>query len=443
MLAAGVVLVVALPLVWRGARRRLDPFEPVVIFALAWGVMFGVRPIAIVIRNDESFYGVDVRPTLDDAVLLGLLGAVCFLVGYESRLGTRLARQLPLPRARELSSRTLAGAVIAGGLGIAALALFLLPADGWSAVETFFRGRSTELNELLADSPHSFWWLSLLVVPAALFAFAVAYATRDAAAIAVSVVLTGVALLRTLPVGSRLYLLVLVGGMIVFAYLHARRRPGMVALMVGLAVALVISYAVLEFRYSETRTGVVGVLDGLVSAPAEVLRPVYEGADAEMAPALAGALSVVPSDLGYRYGGATVGDLVVRPIPRQLWPGKPQPHVLVVTERVWPEARASGSFQPTFSPLMSFYWDLGLVGVFIGMTVYGVLARIAYAYYRRAEDSFGVQLLYAAGLCAFVFVLRADPVLAVTHLVIVLAPLLALLALTPRLEPDVARLSRT
>jgi len=35
LLACGVGAVVALPLAWRAARHRLDPFEPVVIFALA------------------------------------------------------------------------------------------------------------------------------------------------------------------------------------------------------------------------------------------------------------------------------------------------------------------------------------------------------------------------------------------------------------------------
>jgi hypothetical protein len=432
VLAAGVAVVVALPLAHRIARRRLDVFEPVVIFALAWGVMFAVRPIATVIRDDVSFYGVDIRPTLDNAVLLGLLGAVSFLIGYELQLGMRLARRLPRPSEREISSSTIAGAWIAGGLGMVALALFLLPADGWSAVGIFLRGRSVGLNDLLRDSPDYFWWLSLLVVPAAILAFAVAYSTRRNAAIAAAVVLTGFALLRTVPVGSRLYLLVLVGGMVVFPYLRARRRPGVVAFAVGLAVALVVSYAVLQFRTPETRSGFVGVLDSLISAPTQVLQPVVDGPDAEMAPALAGALSVIPSDLGYRYGAATIGDLVLRPIPRQLWSRKPQPHDLVVTERVWPEARASGNFQPTYTPLLSFYWDLGLIGVFLGMAAYGVLARSAYEYFRRAEDSFGVQVVYAAGLWAFVFVLRADPVLAFSHLVIVLVPLIAIVALGNR-----------
>jgi len=432
LLACGVGVAVALPLAWRAARHRLDPFEPVVIFALAWGVMFAVRPIAIAIRNDESFYGVDVRPQLDEAVLLGLLGAVAFLAGYELRLGERLARLLPAPAERGTPSGAIAGACVLGAVGIAALAIFLLSADGWSAVETFARGRSEALNELLRDSPDYFWWLSVLVVPAGLLAFATAYATRRPTAIVAAVVLNVLALLRTVPLGNRLYLLVLVGGMIVFPYLHARRRPGIVACVIGLAVALVASFAVLQFRTPDTRPVFVSVVDGLVSRPYDVLRPLIDGPDAEMAPALAGGLTVIPSELGYRYGAATIGDLVLRPIPRQFWHGKPEPIDVAVTARVWPVARATGDFQPTYTPLLSFYWDLGLLGVALGMAVYGILARAAFEYLLRAQDAFIVQLLYAAWLWTFVFALRADPTLAFSELVIVLGPLVAVAAIGAR-----------
>ena len=96
-LITGVGLVVLLPLVWRLRRRRFDPFEPVVIFALAWGVMFVVRPAAILIQHNTDFYGVDIAPKLALAIFLGLLGAAAFLVGYELPLGRRFAAWLPAP----------------------------------------------------------------------------------------------------------------------------------------------------------------------------------------------------------------------------------------------------------------------------------------------------------------------------------------------------------
>ena len=178
LLSVGVAAVVVLPVAWRIANRRFDPFEPIVVFALAWGAMFVVRPVAIVIRDDTNFYGVDIRATLDKAVLLGLVGAVAFVIGYETSLGPRVARRLPSPPGRIETRPALMWCFAASAAGIAALLLFLVPAGGFGAIETFFAGRSTALNELLESSPMYLWWASLLVIPAALVAVSVAVADR-------------------------------------------------------------------------------------------------------------------------------------------------------------------------------------------------------------------------------------------------------------------------
>ena len=93
LLSVGVFAALVLPVGWRAARGRFDPFEPILVFALAWGVMFVVRPIAIVIRDDTTFYGVDIEATLPKAVLLGLVGAVGFVTGTNgsSDAGSRCA----------------------------------------------------------------------------------------------------------------------------------------------------------------------------------------------------------------------------------------------------------------------------------------------------------------------------------------------------------------
>ena len=67
LLSIGVGVVLTLPIAWRVREGRFDPFEPILVFVLFWGVVFVVRPIAIVIRDDTNFYGVDIGPTLDEA----------------------------------------------------------------------------------------------------------------------------------------------------------------------------------------------------------------------------------------------------------------------------------------------------------------------------------------------------------------------------------------
>ena len=427
VLISGVGAVLALPLAWRVVARRFDPFEPIVIFAVAWGVMFVVRPAAIMIRDDTNFYGVDIGETLDRAVLLGLLGAVAFIVGYEARFAHALAVRLPRLAEDVPSLRVLAVAGIVGVLATLLLVLFLLWAGGPAAIETFLNGRSAEFNDVLEGSPLYLWSLSLAVVPAALVGLAVAYVHRRPIAILGAAALIALALIRIVPTGGRGYLLMLVGSAVVFLYLHHDRRPGMIALGVGIVAALVGSYAVLLFRDAETRQTASSTLERLASTPSGFLRPLIQGPDAEMAPALAGALLAIPSELPHRYGAATFGDLAGRPIPRQLWSGKPQPHTIVVTEAVWPVAREKGAFQPAFTPLMSFYWDFGLVGAFVGLTIYGWFARLGYQYFLRQSWNTTVQLLYALALSTLVVAVRGDPVLLAFHSFVMFAPLLAII----------------
>lgn len=422
--SVGVAVVLALPLVWRVLQRRFDPFEPIVVFALAWGVMFVVRPLAIVVRDDTDFYGLDIGSTLDEAVLLGLAGAVAFVVGHELSLGRRLATRLPSPPAEVATRPVLLGASLVTAAGIVALGLVLLPNGGLSALGTFLGGRSGELDEIIASSTVYLWYGSLVVVSGALAAMAIAVATRHPAAIATALVLGVVALVRTVPTGNRVFLVVLVGATIVLVYVRASRRPGLLALGVGLVLALFLSRAILEVRDPETREDIPTLLRTIAASPSRAFSPLYRGADAEMAPALAGALTVVPSELGHRFGGAMLGDLLVRPVPRKLWPGKPEPPGEEVAATVWPVARETGGFDPAFTPLLVLYWDFGLVGAFAGLALLGIAARTLLEYFRAHHDRLVAQLLYATGLCFLVVALRHDPVTTLVWALILFAPVL-------------------
>jgi hypothetical protein len=427
LLSIGVGVVLVLPIAWRVRQRRFDPFEPIVIFALAWGVMFVVRPIAIVVRDDTNFYGVDIGSTLDTSVLLGLVGAVAFVTGYELRFGRRLAARAGTPASAVRPDAALLGAVITSAAGVAGLLLVLLPGGGLDAVHTFFGGRSAELNELIDGSSVYLWYGSLVVVPAALLGAAIALSDRRPWVVALATLLFVVALLRTVPTGNRVFLVVLLGGIVVFAFLRVQRRPGVVALVTGLCLAVLISHTILTFRDSETRGSIGSVLHELVSAPTGALGPLYRGPDAEMAPALAGALIAIPERLPYRFGGATLGDLLVRPIPRQLWSDKPEPPGHQVAVEVWPVAVETGGFDPAFTPMLTFYWDFAVFGVLVGMAALGVAARALKEYLATHAESFAAQLIFAAGLWFLVVALRHDTTLVVVWGLVVFGPLLAVL----------------
>ena len=91
--ALGGVLVA--PIGLRLLRRRFDPFEPIVLFGIAYGVMFVVRPAAMIATHHLAYNGprtsTDVSATFTKMLVLALIGAVAFVAAYEAPLGGRLA----------------------------------------------------------------------------------------------------------------------------------------------------------------------------------------------------------------------------------------------------------------------------------------------------------------------------------------------------------------
>jgi hypothetical protein len=396
-LVAGLAVVLALPLAWRALTRSFDPFEPVVLFAVAYGVMFVARPTVMLIEGDLS-YGVDVRETFPAAMALAFAGGVAFLVGYHLRGGVALARRLPAPR--EISTQAaIRGAVALGA--IAGLALLGLAAG-------------------VAGSSYVTYGARLLV-PAAVCLVAVAVRDRSRPLAIAAGLFLAVTLALLVPVGSRVFLLPLLGGILVFSYVHRGKRPSPVVLLSLTVAALFVSYAAIVVRDDHARSHLGSEAAKLARRPTLVFDPILRRADADMAPALAGALTVVPEELGYRYGRATLGELFIRPLPRELWHGKPQPSRRQVVEAVWPQLPEH--FDPAFSPVLSFFWDFGIPGVLVGMALFGVGCRTLYAWFLRHGREFSAQLIFSVALWYVVVAARNDPVDTVVLASFVVLPL--------------------
>jgi hypothetical protein len=258
---------------------------------------------------------------------------------------------------------------------------------------------------------------------------------------ALATLLTVVSLALTIPYGSRIFLLPLIGGTFAFVYLHRRARPS-VALVAGLAVlALFASFAAGVLRNPERRPDARDELTRALERPTTILEPIFRGNDAEMAAVLAGALTAIPERLDFRHGGAVVGNLVTRPIPRQLWPGKPEPPGETVVSTVWPHL--DGVFHPAFTPLLNFYWDFGVPGVLVGMAFFGLACRTLYAWFCAYRDSFAAQLTFGATIWYVVIAARNDPVDTVVFASFFVLPLLVLARLPlvrrPRARPVLER----
>ena len=434
LLIIAIGLTLLLPVVRRFAFRRFDPFEPYVLFVVAYGVMFVVRPAAMLATNSLVYVGpaqdLDVSQTFTEMLVLALLGAVGFVTGYSLTIGRALANRRPALRREIDLQRLLVLAGLFAGVGVAAFAAVVVSANGFHTLVAIFRtGRSANLGSLIETYRYA-WMSYLFLIPAAMVFLAVGLRTRSKTLIAVFCVFAAFLLLRGIPLGQRMSLLPFLGGTFVLVYLYRRARPSLRTLAVVTLIALLVSTFLSDLRGREARHESVAQTVIRSTSPSRVARSVLKGPDTEMAATLAAALSVIPDQLPHTYGKAIFRDLAVRPIPRDLWSGKPQVPRNELKSVLWPREYANGTINPEFSALLYFYWDFGYLGVILGLAAYGIGARYLYEYFLRHRDDLYVQVLYSLVLWFVVIGLRDSPVDTIMRAAFIVAPVWVLFRLS-------------
>lgn len=427
LLVSAIAVVLLIPIAERIIRRRFDPFEPIVIFALAYNVMFVIRPAAMIARDDLAFHGprtrLDVSATFSEMLVLALLGAVGFVIGYELALGRRLAGRLRCLCEVD-TRRVIGGATLLAGVGILAFVAFIASTGGFSTFLLLFRGTTSELEESIAETSFYIWEALLFLIPSVLIFFAFGLDRRRKMLLLAALGLTLLFLLRTVPLGTRIALLPLLGALFVFFYIRRASRPSLISFAAVAAVALLGSAFLSDLRGRGTRGETVPDTVLRATKPSRLFTPFTSGPDTEMAPALAAAIAVIPSDLHYTYGRTLIGDLVSRPVPRALWNDKPSIPRKRLIAYLWPIESARRTINPEFSALLYFYWDFGPPGIVAGLLLYGIVARLSFEYFIRHRSNLPVQVLYSLSLPFLAIAIRDGPVDTLIRVVFVVLPAL-------------------
>lgn len=402
--AVGTIGVAVLPLALRLRAGTFDLLEPIVGGTIVLAVIFGVRPIAMLVADDFVYRDVDIAQYFPYTVALGLLGTVAFVAAYEWVRRRQLHASSLHERERRISRPIAFGSVAV--LALLSVLLFGLHlsrlgtnlADG---LRLLVGGQSPELvarwtgtSEYLSTSP------ILAACGATLLGIATRWRPTRLQLVLILVLVAYPVVIFYLS-GTRRYMLPCLLVPLVTWMLMSGRRPSGRLLLALVPVAFLILATIPFARWVGTRdeaTGGIGtVIVQAIENPARAVHRFVLGPDTNMVPTLAMEVSVLTSLGDFFYGRATVGDLLLAPIPHLIFPDKPQTARDELLTRAFgtPCRLAGEGVCDDFSIIGTFYQDFWVPGVAVLMGVVG--AASAWLWFRWRRSPGDQRLIVAAG----------------------------------------------
>ncbi|MGE0544878.1 MAG: O-antigen polymerase, partial [Dehalococcoidia bacterium] len=406
LIAITTISVAAAPIAKRAVARSLDLLEPIVSGALTLAILFGIRPLSMMLtENGAVYYGHDVGQYFRTTIVMGLIGTLAFVLGYE--LAFKKSKVTPTSEmVSESNYRSTASAVVVVMSAVAVFLFTLHLSISGSIVQTLrlmAAGRSLELVDATAGTSAYLSVSPLLTSCAAI----VIIATRPKLKIGdiikiVTLIAFPVAMFSLL--GNRRFIIPSVAIPLAVYYLRHGRRPSRKTVMLVAPVILILLAAIPYARASGAREqagGALPILQDFLTSPLDAWKQFITGPDTEMISMLAVEVEILKNPEDFYFGGAVFGDLLLAPIPSAVFPWKPESarDQMLIDAFGLPCRTVAGGLCPDSSVIGTFYQDLWYFGMILGMTSLG--AWSAWIWTRVKADRGFVTVVTAS--CWIVF----------------------------------------
>ncbi len=373
VVACGILILIPL------LRGRLDIFEPIYAFVLSSLVYFVLVPSVALLENDFSFLGSDMTGELSKVTLLATLALLGFGVGYYLHTASAVnfaPRKRPLESANPETRRFLEKWAIVLFLFFSTLvALWVVIAEVPLSALWVLGGDADYGNAWdMALGPHiGYLYAARESLPACLLML-IAFRFKRRWSMHYLVLFAFLALFFA-GSGARFRVLLLVLGVLLFYFLERGARPRIwQSLLVAFAIFYVVIGGIGFLRSQSSGSAIVRAQMGSEGGFSidDAWGVMVDGS--EIASSTALLVRVVPSYQPY-FHGASFLNFFTQPIPRFLWPDKPQTIGEEFFAQLWPE----GTTIPFWA---LFYLNFGPPGIVPGMIAWGWLSRRIYDVYR-------------------------------------------------------------
>ncbi len=357
--------------------RRGPALSPFSITLLLLGAIFGVRPLIIEAEGGQWWlYGIDVSNGVRLAAIVGLWAILALIAGYAFSFSRKRRVQISLGLAGKAPSVRLA-ALISLACSAAWFVSMAIIGGGFQFLQQLAAGRSAEIASRLEGVPVFFSAIPVAGVVAV--SVARAYREREAKLPIREAVLFWLAIaagsLPPLALGNRRLLIpVALCALIVVLRRRWEKRITLAAAAIVAAGALVV--AALPFvRSAGSRTASGNLVDSLVAffeenGVGETVRSFFVSYDTEMFSYIALLGPRLGDGIPYGAGRGTLGELILQPIPASIAPWPTWSNSLLTD--VFGGGCATVAC-PVPSVVGILFFDLGLIGVLLGMFCVGLV----------------------------------------------------------------------
>jgi len=369
------------------SKKELDLFNPFIFFTIS--VSFGVFARTVYLRG----YGLTMPYDLSlwylkAAIILFMVGVCAMVGGYSLGIGNRIARSVDLPDENKLSwvvLRVFSTAFLT--VGVYSSFIFLEEVGLYNIVSNISAKRSVE-------NAYTTWGIEMTYV-SLLLEYLISQEKKKSVN-----VFSGLKLLILIYylafgfiVSSRGTILrALIVPLVVHNYNN--RKVGIKTAIGGGTSFLVLFGIVGDLRPRSYTTGfdILSYFRGGFFD--KIRRPFVEGHYMFDITTLAKTIQGVPGQMDFQYG-KTLFTWLVMPIPRSMWEEKPRALGQLVGEAFYnrPSGIVGGGVPP---PLVAdFYLNFHVVGVVVGMFLFGVVVKAVYAFVNINENNILACIMYA------------------------------------------------
>jgi oligosaccharide repeat unit polymerase len=361
-----------------------DIFGPLVFVAVAYCLLFCIRPLATEYvwgASSSESLGYRIGPSLAEAIFVATCGVAALGSGYLSvrrRPGpARLKSTLDIPPG--FGVLTAHAVVVSSAL----LLLFLRQSGG---APVLWGGRSVEVARQFQGASGYLYAAPQMLLPFGLYLLAFRTLSSGWRLLGCGLILFSQ--IAQVGPGNRSYLIPAAISVFMVLYMRTDRRPRLRTVAISLVVLMAIGITLpREQRVADPSYTSVSAFD-----IGEGTKEFLVGLDTAMVDNLALVVEERDSDLPYRWGATYIAALA-RPIPSALWPGKPPAADQELNEVLfpWHYQRHIGF---SYSFFAEPYYNFGITGVITVSFLMGVLLRRFWIWYGRSRlDPYRIAII--------------------------------------------------